>query len=94
MKKILCLLLAVLLCLSVFAACGGKKPITAQKAQEIAVKDAGTTLSEAKDIHTHIGTAEDGSSYYNIHFSADGENYNYMISSKGEILSVTNEAGH
>ncbi|MBP3634306.1 MAG: PepSY domain-containing protein [Oscillospiraceae bacterium] len=91
-KRIMALALALILVFSL-AACGGKA-ISAQKAQQIAAKDAGVKVADAENIHTHVETDADGVPYYNIHFSADGENYNYMISASGEILSVSNEAGH
>lgn len=90
-KRIISLILAAVLVLTL-TACGGA--VSAQKAQQIAAKDAGIKVSEAEDIHTHVETAEDGTAYYNIHFTADGQPYNYMISASGEILSVSNEAAH
>lgn len=93
MKKRLFSLLLVLVLVLSLAACGGKA-ISAQKAQKIAAEDAGIKVAEAENIHTHIGTAADGTPYYDIHFSADGTPYNYQISAKGEILSMSNEAAH
>lgn len=89
-KRIFSLLLAVILVLSL-TACG---TVSAQKAQQIAAKDAGVKVAEAEGIHTHVETAADGTPYFNIHFSVDGTPYNYQISSTGEILSVSNEAAH
>lgn len=89
-KRIFSLLLAVILVLSL-TACG---TVSAQKAQQIAAKDAGVKVAEAEGIHTHVETAADGTPYFNIHFSVDGTPYNYQISATGEILSVSNEAAH
>lgn len=91
-KRILALLLTAVMIFSLCAC--GNKAISAQKAQQIAAKDAGIKVADAEDIHTHIGTDADGTPYYNIHFSADGTPYNYQISAKGEILSVSNTAAH
>ncbi len=91
-KRIFSLLLVMILVLSL-AACGSKA-ISAQKAQQIAAKDAGIKVTAAVDMHTHVETAADGTPYYNIHFTADGTPYNYQISATGEILSVSNEAAH
>ena len=91
MKKFISLCLALLLVLTL-TACGGGA-INAGKAQKIAAKDAGFKVSEIS-AHTHVVTGENGIPCYNIHFSADGEDYNYMISAQGEILSVSNESGH
>ena len=93
MKKRLISLLLVAVFLLSFSACGNK-PISAEKAQEIAFKDAGISADEAMDMHNHPVQAEDGTACYNIHFTANGTPYNYMISAEGEIVSVTNEAGH
>ena len=90
-KRIVSLALAMLLVLTL-TACGGA--ISVQKAQQIAAKDAGIKVADAQDIHTHVETAADGTPYYSIHFSADGEPYTYRISATGEILSVSNEAAH
>lgn len=93
MKKQICSLVLVLVLALSLTACGGKA-ISAVKAQKIAVKDAGAKVSEAEGIHTHIGTAADGTPYYDIHFSVDGTPYNYQISASGEVLSVSNTAAH
>lgn len=93
MKKRIVSMLLIAVFLLTFAACGNKA-ISAQKAQQIAAEDVGIKVADAEDIHTHVETAEDGTPYYNIHFSHDGETYNYMISASGEILSVSNEAAH
>ena len=92
-KRILSLVLVLVLVLAM-TACGGKA-ISGVKALKIAAEDAGCSTADIADVaHTHVSTAEDGTPCYNIHFSFDGEDYNYMISATGEILSVTNEAGH
>ena len=91
-KRIFSLLLVLILVLSL-AACGSKA-ISAQKAQQIAAKDAGTKVADAEGMHTHVETAADGTPYFNIHFSVDGTPYNYQISATGEILGMSNEAAH
>lgn len=92
-KTVICLLLVAVLIFS-FAACGKSKTISAQQAQEIAFKDAGIQAADALDVHNHPTQAEDGTACYNIHFTANGTPYNYMISANGEVISVSNEAGH
>lgn len=91
-KRMFALLLAVAMIFSLCAC--GNKAISAQKAQQIAAEDAGVKVADADDIHTHVGTAADGTPYYNIHFSVDGTPYNYQISAKGEVLGMSNEAAH
>jgi len=92
-KRLFALLFVVVLVLSLVAC--GNRAISAQKAQQIAAKDAGVKVADAEGMHTHVETAADGTPYYNIHFSAaDGTPYNYQISASGEILSMSNEAGH
>ena len=91
MKKRIIALLLVAVFLLTFTACG---TISAHKAQQIAAKDAGIKVAQAENIHTHVETAADGTAYFSIHFSADGQPYTYMISATGEIMSVSNEAAH
>jgi len=92
MKKRLISMLLIAVFVLTFAACGNKA-ISAEKAQKIAVEDAGVSMADAEGMHTHVATTEAGPCY-NIHFAANGEDYNYLISATGEVLSVSNEAAH
>lgn len=86
MKKLLTVLLAAAMLLTVLTACGGDKPITSEQAQEIALEDAGLTDKDVADVHSHVSTYENVPCY-NIHITVDDMEYNYNISSNGEILS-------
>ena len=87
-KKIIALML-VLLTLTAFTACGEKKdePLTAQQAVQIAVTDAGYSLTDVTNAHPHQ-SLQDGVIIYQIHFSAGGNDFTYEINGNtGEILS-------
>lgn len=79
-------LLAALL-VALFTACGStSKVLTQEEAQEVALKHAGLSASEAEDVHTHIVT-EDGIPCYNIHITVGDLTYSYLIAANGgEIL--------
>ena len=94
MKKRLISLLLIAVFLLSFSACSKSSVISAEKAQEIAFQDAGVSASDVQDVHNHPTQAEDGTACYNIHFTAKGQPYNYMISAEGEIVSFAHEAGH
>lgn len=85
-KRLLAGLLAALLMLTVFTACGNQT-ISAEKAQEIALEAAGLDAKDADDIHTHVTTYEN-QPCYNIHITVDGTEYSYNIAATGEILSA------
>ncbi len=88
-KKLIAAMLLVLLTLSVFTACGEEKkePLTAQQAIQIAVSDAGYSLTEVTNAHPHQ-RQENGVTIYQIHFSVDGQEFSYEINgSTGEIIS-------
>lgn len=88
-KKVLALLLCVLL-IGLLAACGedaAQQGITQQKACQIAVEDAGYTVTEVTGLHAHE-MEQDGAPAYQIHFSCGEASYTYMIHGEtGEILS-------
>ncbi len=85
MKKLLAVLVVAAMLLTVLTACGDKT-ISAEKAQEIALEDAGLTANDVTDGHTHVTTHENVPCY-NIHFTFNGIEYSYNISADGEILS-------
>ena len=93
-KRVLSLLVLVTLLLGVFTACGNNDVLTPEQAQKIAVEDAGFTVKQATDIHTHIVT-EEGVPCFSVHFSAGGKDFSYVISAAdGTILSGGEGSGH
>ena len=86
-KRIVALFLLAALALTLFAACG-KKNITPEEAQAIALKAAGLTAKQASDIHTHV-TSYGDNPCYNIHITAGGQEYSFFIDgTTGEILNA------
>ena len=85
-KKIFAVLAVSILLLGVLCACGKSNAITAEKAQKIAMEDAGLKQKDVSDVHAHVVT-EDNIPCYSIHITtADGE-YSYLIhAGTGEIL--------
>ena len=87
-KRILAVIVLAALMLSLFTACGSKgaSVITPEKAQKIALKDAGLSADDVSDIHTHVVT-EQGVAGYSIHITVGGTEYEYIIAAEtGEIL--------
>ena len=86
-KRIVALFLLAALALTLFAACG-KKNITPEEAQEIALKAAGLTTSQIDEIHTHI-TSYGDNPCYNIHITVGGQELEYFIDgTTGEVLNA------
>ena len=86
MKKFIAILLltAMVLCL---VACGGNGPLTEEKAYNIVYTHAGVNEADAVDPHLHV-IAENGVPMYNIHFTANGVEYDYNIhANTGEVIS-------
>lgn len=86
MKKCISLLLlaALVLCL---AACGNEGPLTEEKAYKIVYEHAGVNEADVIEPHLHV-IAENGVPMYNIHFAANGVDYDYNIHAHtGEIIS-------
>ena len=85
MKKLIAIMLALLMCLSLFAACNSG-PVTAEEAQEIALEDSGLKASDVSDIHTHI-IEQNGAPCYQIHMTtADGEVTVVVDAASGEVI--------
>lgn len=83
-KRILALMLALVLCLGLLAACDDGT-VTADEAASIALKDAGLKQSQA-DVHTHVGE-HDGKPCFEIHVESSKGDYTYYIDAQtGEIL--------
>ena len=78
----------VLLCLvcSLMCACDPKKEITANQAVSIVFQDLGNDVKNASDPHVHTGTYNN-QDCYNVYISVNGEDWVYIISAEGEILS-------
>ena len=88
-KRILILFVLVAMVFGLFTACGDKNgTITAEKAQKIALKDAGLSAGKVDDIHVHA-TSFDGVPCYEIHIVDGNLEMTYYIAAKGgEILHV------
>ena len=85
MKKILAVFTVLILCVSLFVACG-KKTITAEKAQEIALDHAGLKKSQVSDIHTHI-IEQEGVPCIQIHMTTESGEITVVINaSTGEVI--------
>lgn len=90
MKKIL-LVLSLMLCTIGLTGCGESK-ISEEKAQEIALKDAG--VDPADTISMHVGYEDKGESdtHYQVIFQTKDAQYNYDINAKtGAIVSKNYE---
>ena len=81
MKRFAALVL-VLLC---FLAGCANETFTAQQAQELALSEMGRKASEVDEIHSHVISYE-GKPCYQIHITIGESEYEYTISSAGDIL--------
>ena len=87
-KKIFAVFAASILLLGLLCACGKSNAITAEKAQKIALEDAGFKQKDVSDIHSHVVT-ENSTPCYSIHISAEDGEYSYLIhAGTGEILEA------
>ena len=85
MKKLLALLLALTLALSLFA-CGKKDAtISTAEAQKIALKEIGMTADQVDDIHVHA-TQYEGVACYQMHITAGDDVYYVYIDQTGKVL--------
>ena len=91
-KRVIAMVLLVALALTLFAACGSKKPaemLTPEEAQKVALKDLGISEKKVSDIHTHT-LMEGNVPCYNIHITYKNVEYGYLINAKtGEIIEKT-----
>lgn len=95
LRRFSAILLALVLVLTLFAACGGEEdgPLTQEKAKQIVMDDLGANASAVSDIHVHVVT-EDGVACYSIHVTYGKVQKTYLIHGiTGEILSIT-DGGH
>ncbi len=90
MKKIV-LLLA--LATFIFAGCGGETKISADRAKEIALNNAGLTENEVTFVRTEKDR-DDGRVVYEVEFySKDNKEYDYEIDAEtGDIISFDEDA--
>lgn len=87
LKRIATAVVLVVVLLSLLAACSSYSTISPQKAQSIAMKDAGLKEKDIDDVHAHAIT-EDGAACYNIHITVGNVEYEYTIrASDGEIVA-------
>ena len=80
MKKLITMILALLMCLSLLVACNDGS-VTAEEAQKIALEYSDLKASDVYDIHTHI-IDQNGSPCYQT----------YMTTEKGKITVVIGAA--
>jgi len=86
-KTIVTVLVLAALVLAVFAGCSSYSTISPEKANKIALKDAGLTQKDVDDVHAHAVT-HDGAACYSIHITVGDKEYEYVIHAKtGEILT-------
>ena len=86
-KRIGMLVLAAVLVLTLFAACGKKDSvITTAEAQKIALQELGTTAAEAG--HTHVeATQYEGTACYMVHVTVGGQEHYVYIDQTGKVLN-------
>lgn len=87
-RKIFAVLALCVLLLGMLCACGKSGAITAEKAQKIALEDAGLKQKDVSDVYSHV-VSEDNIPCYSIHISTDEGEYAYLIhAGTGEILEA------
>lgn len=90
MKKIL-LVLSLMLCTIGLTGCGGSK-ISEEKAQEIALKDAGVDTADTTSMHVGYEDMGELDAHYQVIFQTKDAQYVYDINAKtGAIVSKNYE---
>lgn len=90
MKKIL-LVLSLMLCTIGLTGCGESK-ISEEKAQEIALKDAGVDPADTTSMHVGYEDKGESEAHYLVIFQTKDAQYNYDINAKtGAIVSKSYE---
>lgn len=90
MKKIL-LVLSLMLCTIGLTGCGESK-ISEEKAQEIALKDAGVDTADTTSMHVGYEDMGESDAHYQVIFQTKDAQYNYDINAKtGAIVSKNYE---
>ena len=83
-KRILALFLLAALVLTSFAACG-KKALTSDEAQKVAIEYLGISEREITDIHPHIST-QDNAPGYSFHITCGDQEYSVVVdAATGEV---------
>ena len=85
-NRIVALVLAVLMVLTLFAACGNKTSVVSEKeAQKKALESLGLTAKDVTDIHTHIAGGDVPG--YSFHITCGDEEYSVLINAvTGEVV--------
>ena len=81
-KRIISLLLIAVLALTLLAACG-KKTITVEKAQQIALKEVGLTSAH----HIHVDAQQyENEACFVVHISEGEQEFYVYVSQTGQVL--------
>ena len=84
-KRIFAIISALMLCVTLLAACGGG-PVNAEQAQKIALEHVGRQASQVSDIHTHV-IEENGIPCFQIHMTTDNGEVTVLVdASNGEVI--------
>lgn len=84
-KRIFAIAAALLLCVSLLTACSSG-PVTAEKAQKIALEHEGLKESDVSDIHTHL-IDQNGAPCFQIHMTtAEGDVTIVVDAATGEVI--------
>lgn len=77
-KRIVCLVLAALMAVTLLCACGNKtKVLTQEEAEKIALEHFNLSASEVDNIHTHISGGEIVG--FSIHITVDDTEYSILV---------------
>ena len=84
-KRIVALVLAVLMALTMFAACGKSDVLSEKEAQKRALEFLGISKKDVTDIHTHIASGDTPG--YSFHITCGDEEYSVLIDAvTGEVV--------
>lgn len=85
MKRIFAVILTLVLCACLLAACGSKA-ITAEQAPKIALDYADLKASQVSDIHTHV-IEQEGIPCFQVHMSTENGDVTVVIkAATGEVI--------
>ena len=93
--RLMAIVLLVALFLSVMAGCGNKAEVVSQeKAQQIAMAEAGVTQDQITDAHIHV-TTENGIPCYSVHLTTNAGEFSVLIhAGTGEVLDSGSGSNH
>lgn len=84
-KRIFAIISALLLCVSLLTACSSG-PVTAEKAQKIALEHEGLKESDVSDIHTHL-IDQNGAPCFQIHMTTENGEVTIVVdAATGEVI--------